>query len=144
MQSNPYSTHLDEQVHSADPVELVAMLYGALEGAIQRARGCLRNRDAAGRARQISHAMAILAELGSSLDQGNGGALAGNLAALYAFLIEKLRQAHVQQAEKPLEEALRVLEPLSDAWRHASRARTTLPFAPAGEAAIPASLSYSG
>ncbi|MBI5283286.1 MAG: flagellar export chaperone FliS [Candidatus Solibacter usitatus] len=117
MMSNPYGDHLAEAVNSASPLELVVLLYSKLNGSVTAARRCLASGDIAGRARHVSRAMEILAELSSALDVGRGGDVAVNLASIYAFALVSLQEANSTQSDGPLEVTERVLAPLTEAWR---------------------------
>jgi len=127
MTANPYGGHVAERVLGADPVELVVMLYEELLHSVEEARRQLAAGDAHARARAVSHALGILAELVESVDARAGGELAGNLLRLYAFLIERLQQGNFEQRDEPLAECERVILPLVEAWRTVCRDRWSSP-----------------
>ncbi len=118
MATTACDAYLESKIFSADPVELVQILYrGALE-AVGSARRRLQQGDVAGRSREISRAMAILAELMLSLDRKAGGPLAHNLLELYDYMQRRLIEAHAEQAEAPLAEVGRLLATLLEGWLH--------------------------
>lgn len=117
MQTNPYSHHRDEEILSASPLELVALLYGGLQASISEARRAVRQGDIPARSAAISRAMEILRELASSLNHEQGGELAERLSMLYVYVHEQLQQAHFEQSEAPLERAETVVAPLQEAWQ---------------------------
>jgi flagellar protein FliS len=129
MVSNAQDAYLESRVLSADPLQLVRMLYQAAIGAVQDARCNLAAGTIAARSRSISRACDILMELHSALDHSRGGELAGRLAALYAYMHGQLLEANCQQIDPPLEEVLSLLTSLAEAWTGASKA--ALPPVPA-------------
>jgi flagellar secretion chaperone FliS len=111
-----YDVYLDSRVLSADPMELVRILYdGALES-IRSARRAVAHRDIAGRARMISKAVEIVSELAVSVDQDKGGSLGKNLVELYDYMQRRLLEANAEQTETGLIEVERLLCTLQEAW----------------------------
>lgn len=124
MFSNPYEGQFEQQVLSADPVELVAVVYDHLIASIAEARRHMISGDRAARARCISKAFGLIGELSNSLDDNQGGEIALNLRRLYGFVGNRLVQAQSYQIEQPLIEAMQTLEPLREAWKTLCRTRT--------------------
>jgi flagellar protein FliS len=123
MFANPYEGQFEQQILSADPVELVAIVFDHLIASIAEARRHLISGDRAARARSISRAFGLIAELANSLDSQQGGEIALNLRRLYGFVGNRLVQAQSYQVELPLIEAIQILEPLRDAWKTLCRTR---------------------
>jgi flagellar protein FliS len=122
---NPYDAYLESKILSASPVELIRILYGAALDSVREARNCLSAGRIAPRSRAITRAIAILTELGCSLDHGKGGELSRTLAELYDYMERRLIVANQEQSDTPLAEVLGLIENLSDAWREVA--------APAGD-----------
>jgi flagellar protein FliS len=128
MFNSAQDAYLESRVHSADPLELVRMLYQGAIGAVQNARRHLAEGKIAARSRSISCACDILMELHRTLDQSRGGEIASCLAALYAYMHGKLLEANCQQIDPPLGEVLSLLGTLTEAWAGASNpAPSTVP-----------------
>lgn len=108
--------YLESRVLSADPTELIAMLYERALELIQTARRDLAANDIAGRSKAIGRAIAVLSELQGSLDHSVGGALSQNLADLYEYMRSRLTTANVHQQDWPLAEVEELLQTLSEAW----------------------------
>ena len=123
MFSNPYEGQFEQQVLSADPVELIAIVFDPLIASIAEARRHLLAGDRAARARCISKAFGLIGELSNSLDDQQGGEIALNLRRLYGFVGNRLVQAQSYQIEQPLIEAIQTLEPLRQAWKTLCRMR---------------------
>ena len=107
--------YLEERILSADPVELVRLLYQAMT-AVRDARRALADGEIAARSRSISKACDIVIELNGALDHSRGGALSGRLAALYDYMLRRLLDANMEQSERPLAEVLGLLSTLDEAW----------------------------
>jgi flagellar protein FliS len=117
MIANPYSGQFEQQVLCASPVELVGIIFDHLLAAIADSRRALLEGDRTARARSVAKAVGLLGELSRSLDMERGAELALNLRRIYAFAGDCLTQAHTQEMEQPLLDALEALRPLRDAWR---------------------------
>lgn len=113
---NPYRNQIEQDVLSAEPLELVVILYSGLRDSIREARGLLAVGDASGRAAQISKAVAIVGELSSTLDLNRGGELAIGLNRLYSYLVAQLLDGNYRQEDRPLAEAESVVTALLEAW----------------------------
>jgi flagellar protein FliS len=116
MWQNARDAYLEERILSADPVELVHLLYEASITAVGDARRHLAAGDIRARARSISKACEILAELTGSLDHEQGGEISQRLAQLYAYMHRRLLEANFQQSDKPLAEVAGLLATLAEAW----------------------------
>jgi flagellar protein FliS len=116
MYRNANDTYLENRVLSADPIELVRMLYQAADGAVRAARGHLAAGDIAARSNAIGRACDILAELTGSLDRDRGGEIADRLAQLYDYITRRLVEANTLQQDAPLAEVLGLLGTLAEAW----------------------------
>jgi len=128
---NPYKGQLEQQVLSADPIELVAIVFGQLLAAVAEARRHLVAGDRPARSRSISRAFGLLGELGQSLNAAQGGDLARNLRRLYGFVGNRLAEAQSHELEQPLIDSIRTLEPLWQAWEELRQARAQEMNAPA-------------
>jgi len=124
MISNPYSGQFEQQVLSADPIELVGIMFDHLVVYIVEARQHLLSGDRMARGRSIAKALGLLGELSRSLDSEKGGDLARNLRQLYAFVAGCLVEAQTRQMEGPLVEAAETLRPLRDAWKELDQMRS--------------------
>ena len=111
------------QVMTADPMELVIMLYDE----------CIRSLRAAERAFEMNeedrfqeinnnllHAQDIITELAVSLDMENGGEIAGNLQRLYEFMAFHLGKANTAKNAKPITEVREMMADLREAWSSAA------------------------
>jgi len=113
-----HDAYLESSVLSADPLELIRILYGAAVEAVGNARRCLCEGDVLGRSRHITRAHAILTELTLALNHEAGGDIARRLAELYDYMQRRLLEAHVTQRDEPLAEVASLLAVLLEGWRN--------------------------
>jgi flagellar protein FliS len=116
MSHNGHDTYLEGRVLSADPLELVRLLYHGCSDAVREARRRLADGDIAGRSAAISKAYDILAELANSLDLARGGEIGHRLAGLYDYMMRRLVEANLEQKDASLAEVLGLLATLTEAW----------------------------
>jgi flagellar protein FliS len=104
------------QIQSQSPLELVVMLYDGALRFLQMAADATRRRDLVSKREGMSRAMAILAELQSTLNLKDGGEVAQSLDRLYIYVNGRLIEANIKKDAAPIDEAIRLLRPLRDAW----------------------------
>jgi flagellar protein FliS len=119
---------IDTGVQSADPHQLVLMLYdGAIEAA-KLAKVHLAKGEIADKGRALGKAVRIVDEgLKASVDQRAGGALATQLVALYEYLTMRLLQANLRNDAAALDEVIRLLDDLRGAWLQIRAAAEAVP-----------------
>ncbi len=101
----------------ASPHHLIAMLFDGFLDAVTQARGAIRTGNVVLKGRAITRAVRIVDEgLKSSLDLKGGGELATDLRALYEYVTMRLTQANLRNDESQLDECVRLIQPLRDAW----------------------------
>jgi flagellar protein FliS len=122
------NTYLEQKILSADPVELIQLLYQGAVNAVMQARTHLAGGDIAARSAAISKCMNILGELQASLNLAEGGEISLNLGRLYEYMQIRLLNANLQQADGPLAEVQQLLEGLADAWRNVKNQETAQTF----------------
>lgn len=117
MMNPAHEAYLSQRILSADPVDLVRMLYTGVSEAVEGARAHLAARDIRRRSAAISKAVEILAELTATLDHGHAPELSRNLAALYDYMQRRLLEANIQQADAPLAEVMGLVRTLAEGWQ---------------------------
>lgn len=116
MWQNVQDAYLEGRIESADPIQLVRLLYQGATASVRDARGHLAAGDIAERSRAISKVHSILTELTTSLDHERGGELSLRLARLYDYMQRRLLEANFRQSDEPLAEVLGLLATLGEAW----------------------------
>lgn len=105
-------------VDAATPHHLTSMLFDGLLEAMALARGALRSGQVEAKCAALGRAVRIVDEgLKASLDLQNGGEVAHNLSNLYAYVSMRLTQANLRNDEPAIEECVRLIEPIRDAWK---------------------------
>ena len=128
---------VESQVPSADPHQLILLLYDGAIAAIQQGVLHLAEQRVAEKGAAISKAIQIIDEgLRLSLDEHVGGDLARQLRDLYDYMSRRLLFASVRGDPAGMDEVLGLLRELRGAWAEIG----TRP----GTAAVPAVPTYSG
>ncbi len=103
-------------VTDADPHKLVALLLAGACERIRLAEACLQRNDQARKGKAIGEACAIVGHLNGSLDHEAGGEMAGNLSALYEYVMHRLTEANLNNDPAALQESLQLMGEIDSAW----------------------------
>ena len=131
------TAYLEAHVLSADPLELVCLLYQHAIDQVQHARRYLASAEIAERCQAISKAIATVGELNNSLDHKAGGAISSNLEQLYSYITLRLMEANLRRDDNRLAEVESLLETLASGWKE-TRARQAAGFQAPAPAAVEA------
>ncbi len=104
-------------VRTANPMQLIVILYDAAICSLQEARDQIGRKDIEGRSRSLNKCSSIIFELQSSLNLKSGGDIASSLNRLYDYMKSRIFTASAQQSSEPLEEIESLLENLRSAWK---------------------------
>lgn len=108
---------VETQVSSANPHQLVAMLFDGFMEALAQARGAMRGGQREAKGLALGRAVRIVEEgLLDALDLASGGELAANLSLLYGYVSRRLTLANLRNDEAMLQECADLVQPLRDAW----------------------------
>jgi flagellar secretion chaperone FliS len=107
------------QQHTLTPGELLLALYDGLFRFLNGAKLCFENKNPAKGRELLGKAHAIVSELYVALDYKVDAELCGNLASVYDFALSRLLDANRKADPLLVEEVLRVLRPLREAWQQA-------------------------
>lgn len=127
--ANLVSRYRTVQVSTSSPGEILVMLYDGLLRFLGEARSSIEAGDRARAGEKVGRAHAILDELAATLDAKADPQLCERLLSLYLFSMRRVVDANVQQDPAGIDEVVRVLSPLADAWRSAVRGAPTAPLA---------------
>ena len=111
-----YNAYLDAQVASASPLQLIHLAYEGAIAAVGDAREHLQNGRIHERSRAITQATGILLELNGALDHKAASRMSLQLARLYLYMMNRLREANFGQLAEPLIEVEGLLVALGDSW----------------------------
>ncbi|MBL8405356.1 MAG: flagellar export chaperone FliS [Dechloromonas sp.] len=122
MFSNPIAAYrrmdLESDVLGADPHRLIVLLFDGAEAALARAQTCLAAKDINGKSDALVKAIEIINDgLAASLNTESGGELAGNLKALYDYMVSRLIHANAHMDPVAVSEVQKLLGEIAGAWR---------------------------
>jgi flagellar secretion chaperone FliS len=110
---NPY---LEQTILNADPIELIGLVYRRAISSVRDARVHLEQKRIAKRSAAIVRAYLALGELLASLRPEAAPELTKRLCGLYVYMQQRLLDANMQQADRPLAEVLGLLITLEEGW----------------------------
>lgn len=106
-------------IKTANRGQLLLMLYEAAIQNIKKASSCIDKKDNNSKGIAIGKAHDIINELMNTLDFDIGGAIAKDLERLYAYMIEQLVKANIENNKEVLANVQGLLETLLSAWKEA-------------------------
>jgi len=110
------SVGVETGVSTANPHQLVSLLFDGLIESITTARGAMQRDDLEAKGRAMGRASRIVEEgLKAGLSPA-GGDLSVNLSNLYSYVSRRLMQAHLRNDVEALNECQRLIEPVREAW----------------------------
>lgn len=109
-------TYHTQQIMSASPAKLVAMLFDRAIGSLKEAVDAIGRGDIEGRCRSNKRATEIVYHLYMTLDLERGGEIAANLKNLYSFALRRLPEVDFRNDAQAAEDVIRLLEPLRRSW----------------------------
>lgn len=121
MMRSPAETYakvgVETAVAAADPHRLILLLFDGAMAAVSIAKVHMEAGDIAQKGASISRAIDLISNgLQASLDMEAGGELAGRLAALYDYMVQRLLFANSKNSTATLNEVMELLSGLREAW----------------------------
>lgn len=120
---NARAAYVKNDLENLSREEIVVKLYHALRIRLQAAIEEINDGNIAKKAEHLSRALAIVLELQASLDMEQGGEIAVNLSDLYGYLVSDLVAANLKNDTQKIVEALKVVEPLLEAWTEIAKGK---------------------
>ncbi|MFB3901891.1 MAG: flagellar export chaperone FliS [Acidobacteriota bacterium] len=140
--TNNYALRYQEmEVHTADPFDLILILYKGAIRELGQASAYFASGDIEKRVARINKAIAMISELQTSLNFEKGGEIAASLDRLYTYMLRRISQANAQQDPQPVEEVVRLLSTLLSGWEEARQTYRMTQKAPRVPSAYPDTLS---
>jgi flagellar protein FliS len=96
---------------------LIVMLYDGAIKFLNQALRSLESGDVPGKGLYIGKAIAIVAELDTSLDMDAGGEIAVNLRRLYGFMRRHLLEANIRNDAQRIRDVIGLLQDLNEGWK---------------------------
>lgn len=121
MMRNPADSYakvgVEVAVETADPHQLILILFDGALAAISLARIQMENGQIPDKGASISKAINLITNgLKASLNMEAGGELSERLAALYDYMAQRLIMANLKNSVAALDEVFDLLTGLRDAW----------------------------
>lgn len=105
-------------IAASSPHKLIDMLFDGLIDSINKGRGAMARGEVEEKGKALGKAARILEEgLKAGLNLEQGGELADNLRNIYDFCIVELTTANLKNDENKLEDVLKIIEPIANAWK---------------------------
>ncbi len=114
--------YLMQQLMSASPARLVAMLYDRAIGLLTEVVDAIENNDVERRWRANHKATEVICHLWETLDMEQGGDVAANLNQLYGFMLKRLLAVDIENSAEAAREVIRLLDPLRRSWHEMANA----------------------
>lgn len=138
---NPWASYRSVATQTASPGQLVLMLFDGAIRFLECALNGFGSEDLVESYQTINNnvlrAQAIIHELNLSLNMEQGGECAHTLRRLYDYFDRRLQESNLQKVPAGIEEVIRRLTTLRDAWSQMLQGNT---WEPKPEAAPPAAL----
>jgi len=108
---------IESGVDAANPIELIVMLYDGAILSCNSAIPFVKNKDYKNKGHFLYKAIRIIQSgLKMSLNFEEGGDISVNLDALYTHMTQQLVKANIENTEEPINEVVRLLTELREAW----------------------------
>lgn len=111
-----YEQYKMANVETTDQGRLIIILYDLAIKCCSQAQDLIRKKDYVEKAKKIYKAQDAITELMCSLDMDKGGSIATSLYRLYEYMNWRLSEANVHKDENMVDEVLRHLNRLREAW----------------------------
>ncbi|MDU5780302.1 MAG: flagellar export chaperone FliS [Pantoea sp.] len=109
---------VESAVMSANPHQLVNMLFEGALSALVRARLFMQDGNIEGKGLSLSKAINIIENgLKQGLEEESGDELTTNLISLYAYMVRRLLQANLRNDVEAIVEVEALLRNIADAWK---------------------------
>ena len=103
-------------IEGASPIGLLVALLDQLTSDLRRAANALHKNDIETRCRELNHALLVVAQLESWIDQKNGGETAQLLARFYAMIRAKMMEASIKKSAEVLEKQIDEILHVRTSW----------------------------
>ena len=119
MASSAVDRYKQVRVQTSTPGELLLALYDGLFRFLNGAKVCLESNQKPRANELLGKSYSIVAELYLALDHDAAPELCANLSALYDFCMTRINETIRDGSAQKVEEVIRVLTPLREAWQQA-------------------------
>ena len=107
--------YLANRIANANESQLVAIMYEGFISTVKSSIGHIENKDKEELNSSTNKTREILAELLATLE--GDSEIVDNLKSIYIYLNKLITEAEIKQDKAKLEEAIKVINPLYEAWQ---------------------------
>jgi len=108
--------YLESRILSAQPAELIEMLYQIAIQSLKKSISHLKSGDAMARSREVTRAQEAVNEMMAALDHSVGASFTHTLAALYSYVQQQTLKGHSGPSEEAFQRAIGILTTLQEGW----------------------------
>ncbi len=103
-------------VQTSSPGQILIALYDGIFRFLNGAKACIAKQELSRARELLSKSQAIVHELEIALDHDASPDLCKNLQGVYQFCIDRIQSARIKADPAMIDDVLRVLTPLREAW----------------------------
>ena len=107
---------IGSEVLTADPHRIIQLLIQGGLDHMSSAKGCMERKDYAQKGTHLMKAMDIINGLRSCLNHDEGGSIAGDLEALYDYMVSRLTEANIENDVAMIDEVSALLTEIKTGW----------------------------
>ena len=116
--TRPQDAYRKQDVMTANPMELIVMLFDALKKNILLGKRGIQKHDVMLAHKHLLKAQEILSELINSLDMNYP--ISDELLALYEYVLSSIQDANIKKDIEPLEVVIPIVDDLRETWKQVS------------------------
>jgi len=118
LNTRPQDAYRRQDVMTANPVDLIIMLYDALKKNIVLGKRGIAKNDVQSAHKHLIKAQEIITELINSLDMNYQ--ISEELLGLYEFALKSLQDANMHKDIEPLDPVIEMVDSIREAWKEIS------------------------
>lgn len=108
--------NVESQKAEASPHKVVQLLLGGSIDKLLQAKMAVDSNQVAKKGELLGRTMEIITHLKASLDHAKGGEVAGNLDALYDYMLRRIAEANANQDVAAIDEVIDLLKTVKEGW----------------------------
>lgn len=109
--------NIESSILSADPHQVIVMMYDGLLESIAQAKGAIERNDLDAKSKLMTKAVNILTALQNALDKDSQPEISNNFDVLYGHCITILNDVNLSLNVKGIDDVHGFIAPLRDAWK---------------------------
>ncbi|HHU50769.1 MAG TPA: flagellar export chaperone FliS [Firmicutes bacterium] len=115
-ETNPYKRYQQAQVETANPLDLIIMMYDGTLKFLNQAKMAIEEKKIEPAHNAIQRAHRIIDELNFSLNMEAGGEVAENLRRFYQYIDTELTKANLKKDPKIIDRIMGHLSEMKSSW----------------------------